>query len=266
MDLVVQVRMAEEKSADRCAYLFCQNDACARPTFDFSCLGIRGLDNTSRLCAEHVDLIRRRVHKVLVQDGVRAPLLYSDWSRSPSQELAQAPGDLERFTSGLSVDHPVRQAHRRLMFFKRKLFDSPARRDTEALGLALDEVMRALGPRGRRGQIAAAWIGLQLALQESRRRRWNARRTAEWVEVVAFYGGLCAYCEEAAWGHVDHVVPLSRGGADSIGNAVPACQSCNLRKCDTLGWMPRRKHRLLTTQESPTSRESYADVVSAVAS
>lgn len=32
--------------------------------------------------------------------------------------------------------------------------------------------------------------------------------------------------------HVDHIVPLVRGGRHSIGNLAPACQSCNLRKQD----------------------------------
>ncbi|HAT1242480.1 TPA: HNH endonuclease [Corynebacterium striatum] len=29
---------------------------------------------------------------------------------------------------------------------------------------------------------------------------------------------------------LDHVVPLSRGGKNTIGNALPACQSCNSSK------------------------------------
>lgn len=30
--------------------------------------------------------------------------------------------------------------------------------------------------------------------------------------------------------HIDHVMPLSKGGRHSIGNLAPACQRCNLRK------------------------------------
>ena len=39
----------------------------------------------------------------------------------------------------------------------------------------------------------------------------------------------CIYCGEKAE-HVDHVVPLSRGGSHSLGNLAPSCQICNLRK------------------------------------
>ena len=49
----------------------------------------------------------------------------------------------------------------------------------------------------------------------------------------------CAYCEVrlAPWGRElpnslqwDHVIPLSRGGRDSVGNIVPSCRDCNIRK------------------------------------
>ncbi|MFI8830536.1 HNH endonuclease [Streptomyces afghaniensis] len=30
--------------------------------------------------------------------------------------------------------------------------------------------------------------------------------------------------------HVDHLVPLARGGAHSLSNLVPACQRCNTSK------------------------------------
>jgi len=39
----------------------------------------------------------------------------------------------------------------------------------------------------------------------------------------------CAYCGAVAE-HIDHVVPIARGGAHKIGNLVAACSSCNLRK------------------------------------
>jgi 5-methylcytosine-specific restriction endonuclease McrA len=46
----------------------------------------------------------------------------------------------------------------------------------------------------------------------------------------------CAYCQQEfsqanplQW---DHVVPLARGGVDSIGNLLPACRRCNQSKGD----------------------------------
>jgi 5-methylcytosine-specific restriction endonuclease McrA len=47
-------------------------------------------------------------------------------------------------------------------------------------------------------------------------------------------GGRCAYCAELRPLEVEHVVPLSRGGRDAIGNLVMACRSCNASKCAKL--------------------------------
>lgn len=52
----------------------------------------------------------------------------------------------------------------------------------------------------------------------------------EWQRLKARFGGLCYYCRQAPATTRDHVVPLSRGGSDSIGNILPACLSCNSRK------------------------------------
>lgn len=54
----------------------------------------------------------------------------------------------------------------------------------------------------------------------------------------------CAYCDGRA-STVDHVVPRSRGGANSWENVVAACGPCNHRKgsklLSELGWSLRRE-------------------------
>jgi 5-methylcytosine-specific restriction endonuclease McrA len=44
--------------------------------------------------------------------------------------------------------------------------------------------------------------------------------------------GLCAYCETVLFGsfHVDHMVPLSRGGRNDWTNLAITCADCNLSK------------------------------------
>lgn len=43
--------------------------------------------------------------------------------------------------------------------------------------------------------------------------------------------GLCVYCGEKPWQlHIDHVIPVSRGGMNTYGNLVVACSHCNCRK------------------------------------
>lgn len=49
----------------------------------------------------------------------------------------------------------------------------------------------------------------------------------------------CTYCGHrgnAQTLHVDHIVPLSRGGADDPSNLTTACWLCNLQKGTRTGW------------------------------
>lgn len=52
------------------------------------------------------------------------------------------------------------------------------------------------------------------------------------VARIAFYGGMCAYCHVAPHEHLDHVIPLSRGGTNWPANLRPACARCNISKKD----------------------------------
>ena len=49
---------------------------------------------------------------------------------------------------------------------------------------------------------------------------------------VAYYGGKCAYCPDGEYEHLDHVIPLARGGKHCPANLRPACEGCNLSKKD----------------------------------
>ncbi|MFJ3340003.1 HNH endonuclease [Streptomyces diastaticus] len=49
------------------------------------------------------------------------------------------------------------------------------------------------------------------------------------TEIMRRWGYRCAYCDDRAT-HLDHVHPLSKGGADAAHNMLPACAPCNLSK------------------------------------
>ena len=53
---------------------------------------------------------------------------------------------------------------------------------------------------------------------------------AEWQALVAEYAGRCAYCGADGPLQVEHRLPLSAGGSNTIDNILPACSACNLRK------------------------------------
>lgn len=59
----------------------------------------------------------------------------------------------------------------------------------------------------------------------------------EWQEILRVYEGICAYCDQPGT-TMDHVVPMSLGGAHAAHNVVPACRPCNCSKRDRL-WIPR---------------------------
>lgn len=60
---------------------------------------------------------------------------------------------------------------------------------------------------------------------------WKRRRQI----VLARDNFRCVYCGEAdAEMHIDHVVPISRGGSNEVDNLVAACAACNSSKGDKL--------------------------------
>ena len=42
----------------------------------------------------------------------------------------------------------------------------------------------------------------------------------------------CAYCGASGDLHIEHLVPIARGGTHVLGNILPACQRCNFSKRD----------------------------------
>lgn len=70
--------------------------------------------------------------------------------------------------------------------------------------------------------------------------RYRARKAAapcndftakQWLAMKVHYGNRCAYCKRKMQRLTqDHITPLSKGGAHTYTNIIPACQSCNSRK------------------------------------
>lgn len=59
--------------------------------------------------------------------------------------------------------------------------------------------------------------------------------------------GRCAYCGSSGSDlHWEHLIPLSRGGPDSIDNLVQSCESCNLSKGvrDPIEWYEDERERV----------------------
>jgi hypothetical protein len=55
--------------------------------------------------------------------------------------------------------------------------------------------------------------------------------TKEWQDKLKEYNFKCAYCgTDRVKMTKDHLVPVSRGGTNTIDNIVPACLRCNMKK------------------------------------
>jgi 5-methylcytosine-specific restriction endonuclease McrA len=119
-----------------------------------------------------------------------------------------------------------------------------------------DQQRKALEYRAAHAeQLAASRVARYPAILESNRRR-RARLLDATVEPFTLADlftswaerGLvgCTYCPTGAFEHMDHVVPLSRGGAHAIDNLVPACARCNQSKNAQLieDWLPSHQARL----------------------
>lgn len=53
---------------------------------------------------------------------------------------------------------------------------------------------------------------------------------AEWLALCERFGNRCVACGGEGLMTVDHVVPLSKGGSNTIDNIQPLCRTCNVRK------------------------------------
>ena len=73
--------------------------------------------------------------------------------------------------------------------------------------------------------------------QKSKRRKAQMRESVA-IQITgkqirgrfAEFDHHCAYCGAAGDLHIEHVVPISKGGPHAIGNIIPACKDCNFSK------------------------------------
>lgn len=54
--------------------------------------------------------------------------------------------------------------------------------------------------------------------------------TEHWNMLCKWFGNVCLSCDQAKSLTVDHVIPIFHGGANTIDNLQPLCESCNKSK------------------------------------
>lgn len=102
-----------------------------------------------------------------------------------------------------------------------------------------DDAARYLREREYRIEAAKAYYKRRPEVAQLTKRKRRARlRDAgvfviterDWRRLCDRYDNRCCYCRENRPLTFDHVIPVIRGGRHSIGNALPACASCNASK------------------------------------
>ena len=93
--------------------------------------------------------------------------------------------------------------------------------------------------RAKQQKSAREWAARNRERGNAHWHAYRARKRAAHVEhvdrdlVFVLADGICGICGTSAdpWSfHVDHIVPLSKGGAHSYANTQPAHPACNWRK------------------------------------
>lgn len=99
----------------------------------------------------------------------------------------------------------------------------------------LEQAERAKQYRSQNPEARSKWSknnpDRQAAIYARRsfRRRGGRVYQVTLCEIAKMYQMPCTYCGAPAE-HIDHIIPLARGGEHRIGNLTPACASCNLSK------------------------------------
>lgn len=100
--------------------------------------------------------------------------------------------------------------------------------------------------------------------RERKAREHHAMGSFTWTEVMRLFllfDRRCAYCEQPIDGQLDpdHVIPLSRGGSNSLTNILPACHPCNGDKRNLLlhEWALDRERRGLPPRNTSWTLDDH---------
>lgn len=70
-----------------------------------------------------------------------------------------------------------------------------------------------------------------LIYMHNRRETTGEHSKEDWEKLCSFFDGICPRCGRKTDKFTkDHIIPLSRGGTNSLDNLQPLCQRCNVQK------------------------------------
>jgi 5-methylcytosine-specific restriction endonuclease McrA len=74
------------------------------------------------------------------------------------------------------------------------------------------------------------WAVVNMSKRRARLVAGGTFTRGEWLALCQRYQNLCLCCGQRSRLSVDHVIPISRGGSNTIDNIQPLCGPCNSRK------------------------------------
>lgn len=136
----------------------------------------------------------------------------AEYRRRPENKARKTAYDKARYWADLERSRSIRRQYR-IKYPDRVAESDRKKRANRERRLPIEQNMRALRA-GAPGKHTAEDIALQMKSQN----------------------GKCWWCGKQIKGkyHVDHRVPIARGGSNDPGNLVISCPTCNLRKHDKL--------------------------------
>lgn len=132
------------------------------------------------------------------------------------------------------------------------LWNTAAMRDASAAlpkGDDMSNLIQLLSPFNDIPVGTPPWIRSKIHAKRRKLRLESARKIEthtkeQWLILIQELGGVCAKCLSTGPLQKDHIVPIYRGGSDSINNLQPLCSSCNASKGpDETNWVNIRRNK-----------------------
>lgn len=207
-------------------------------------------DMTLRACCKNCERAYRvanKAHKADVSKSYRAKNKDEIRSKKSAYYFANREKSLDRYYKWLEENRDRVTSYQHEYSRKRK--DAKREYDHEYRDKNRQSIIQRQY-RWYRENIDHARLYKRAAAAIRKSRQLNAPGSYSAADVERIYRaqrGKCYYCGKSVGNeyHVDHVVPISRGGSNFPDNLVVSCPSCNCRKSDKLPHEWSGSNRLL---------------------
>ena len=134
----------------------------------------------------------------------------------------------------------ARESERKYLVANLELVRQRGREYQRRRRVANPDIFRAADRRRHIAQPERARLG---RLRRRARKKANGIFVVTDREIKSMLAKPCYLCGDAPSVHVDHIVPLVKGGRHSVGNLAGACAPCNLGKHAMLLIEFKRRHK-----------------------